>query len=192
MKSKVVIGTVAGLISLATASNASIITSSITNQPLNLGSGSPNDIDIDNDTVIDFQVVYGNSSFQIIGLLNNLIAEDTSQTRRYSLGETILFSDPNQSILTIGNLINQGTSYVGVLFAVGGTSTNLGWLEFNYPTTTPTDGVLVRAAWESNEGQDIAAGVVPEPNTAALSFFGILTAWFSIFRRRKKHVTQTY
>jgi hypothetical protein len=190
MNKSLAIGTVAGLIGFAATAPAAVVVSPINNQPLN---ATVNDLDLDGNGTTDFQVSYFNlSDALLVGQTpTNLVASinlDT-QVRVYSFNDPITATDPTVQSISITNLVGAGECYVGVNF-LHGELQQVAWLRFNYPTATPTDGLLVAAAWQDVAGDPIRAGEVPEPAGLLLCLSGA-AAWSTGRRWRMGHATGT-
>lgn len=189
---KTSLGTVCALVTLATATTqATPILSSLTDVPFTLGNTL--NIDINGDGQDDFTFVQsGNTAFMLQGIVvDNQINDDGTTTgmQVYQSGDVISVIDASVDHEPINSFFGTDDNfYAGVRFQIGGTN-HMGWLEFSFPASTPSDGILVAAAWESVTDASITAGAVPEPGASRLSLFlGLPLALVGWWRRRSSSV----
>ena len=84
-----------------------------------------------------------------------------------------------------GDITGLGTTYVGVRFQDASAKNHYGWLRFNFPESTPDNGILEAAAWESQPDTAITIPApVPEPAATGAMFALALGGW-AVWRRRQ-------
>ena len=138
------------------------------------------DFDLDGDGTQDFYV-FSNSIF--VGL--EAYGDNLFTSGPVTYGSFISTADPNTSFLLLEEVDTPpsfGTGYLGLTFMTGG-QPHIGWILLDY---SGVPKLAVSGAWESDAGQSISVGAIPEPaTTAALSGAGALILALGMRRRRQ-------
>lgn len=168
------------------AAEASVVVSSISD--LAIPDNDTTFIDINGDGVNDF---YFNAYSE---RLDGLYYFDAEATAQFIVADGVLFP------LAPGVVINGNTSYgssgqyadlvggsnalIGFNFFIGADS-HYGWMELGFDGSTAL--TLVTAAWESQAGEGIAAGLIPEASELALASGLFAAAAVAVHRRRRRN-----
>ncbi|MCF3649108.1 hypothetical protein [Synoicihabitans lomoniglobus] len=146
------------------------------------------ELDIDGDSVTDFNIsVFNTFSSGLNSLGTNASAENLGSLQVFELGDSINSGWDFNSYSTFNDFVSGGTQYVGVQFDISG-NTHFGWLEFNFLNTEFIDGTLVSAGWQATPGATAtisALSAVPEPASAGL-WSGIAASMVGFWRRRRR------
>lgn len=184
------LGSLAALASLVASPDASaqLTLSSLSDMDLSDYNNGVLALDIDGDSVTDFNIsVYNSFSADLNPLGSNAVVGSGGLLDVKSLGDTIHMDLNYNSYGSFDNFVSGGSQYVGVQFDISG-NTHYGWLEFDFPSIHFIQGSLVSAAWQATPGHSAtisATSAVPEPADAGL-LAGLFAAFAGFFRRRRR------
>lgn len=207
LKSLGSISALSALCALPTANAAVMVSPSISNTALSVGSSDQAfsvNFDINNDAQTDFTIsTTSNEASLILGSVNGsafFIVGGIAQAKGFNIGDSLDFNSPGAGTAmstgsvflhdtsdTGNSLIVNGTSYFGVAFNDGSGDIKNAWVQLDVVLDSGIynqsgDSItVVTSQWESLDNTAIT--IVPEPSALLLSLAGMCS--FGFVRRRK-------
>lgn len=172
---------------------AVVFSSTVADVPI-VDGGSFN-LDIDGDTVDDFEIFGNHFHVELSGLGANVVAaEINGMATVLGPGDTVGVGLSYQSFAVVHEASDiaspsvSGTFSAGFYFVGQDSQSHYGWVNFDFPggnSTSIAGARIVSAAWESAANTDVTILSVPEPN-GYVAVVGVgLGLW--ALRRNQKH-----